>query len=242
MEPHGLIAIAAVLMLAALAQAVTGFGFSLLAVPLLALLTGPQNAVVGSSIVALLLSGVTAVHDRGAIHWRTAREVLIAGTVGLPIGLAALALLPARALTIIISLVVLGSTWLIWKEYRIGRGRVATAAVGVLSGALTTSTGVNGPPLAAAFQVMGFSPRQFRATLAAIFAAIGTIGVAGFLVTEQVSRVALLLAIVGVPATAAGWFIGNKAFARISAGTRFRQTVLYSLVVASLVTLANALL
>src|SRR5262249_48669811 len=64
-------------------QATTGFGFSLLAVPLLAAATDPRTSVVGSSIVALLLASVTAFHDRSAVRWRTVGGTLLAAPAGM---------------------------------------------------------------------------------------------------------------------------------------------------------------
>jgi uncharacterized membrane protein YfcA len=229
-----------VLLVAAFAQAVSGFGFSLVAVPLLALVMGPRAAVVGSSMVALLLTAMTAFHDRRSIRWRTVGAVLAAAIAGMPIGLLALATLPARALTVAIALVVLVFTLMTWRGFRVRGGVATTAAVGLICGALTTSIGVNGPPLVAAFQAMDFPPRPFRATLAAVLLGSGTIGVLGFAVTGQVTPAAGVIALVGVPAVVAGWYVGNKIFATVSV-TRFRRIVLGGLLAASALTLVAAL-
>jgi uncharacterized membrane protein YfcA len=229
-----------ILLVAAFAQAVSGFGFSLVAVPLLALVAGPRVAVVGSSIVAVLLTSVTALHDRDFVRWRTVARVLVAAVVGMPLGLLALTALPARVLTVGIALVVLIFTLMTWRGLRVPGGVATTAVVGLVCGALTTSIGVNGPPLVAAFQAMDFPPRPFRATLAAVFAGCGTIGVLGFAVTGHVTRTTGTVALVGVPAVLAGWYLGNKIFAVVSVA-RFRLIVLGGLIAASVVTLATAL-
>ena len=51
-----ILAVAAVFGLAAAVQSVTGFGFALVAVPLLALVLGPAPAVVATTLVSLLVS------------------------------------------------------------------------------------------------------------------------------------------------------------------------------------------
>ncbi|GII23927.1 sulfite exporter TauE/SafE family protein [Planosporangium mesophilum] len=240
MELAQIAAAFAILLVAAFAQAVSGFGFSLVAVPLLALVSGPRAAVVGSSMVAVLLTSVTALHDRGFVRWRTVARVLVAAVVGMPLGLLALTALPARVLTVGIALVVLVFTLMTWRGFRVPGGVATTAVVGLVCGALTTSIGVNGPPLVAAFQAMEFPPRPFRATLAAVFAGCGTIGVLGFAVTGHVNRSVGTVALVGVPAVLAGWYLGNKIFALVSVA-RFRLIVLGGLIAASVVTLATAL-
>ncbi|MEU4626911.1 sulfite exporter TauE/SafE family protein [Actinoplanes sp. NPDC023801] len=231
---------AGIITLAALAQATTGFGFSLLAVPLLSLTAGPVDAVVGSSVLAVLLNAVAVTRDHTEVRWRTARTVLLAGVAGLPFGLLALILLPARVLTMLIAVCVLGGTVAIWRGLRIRAGRTAMATAGFLSGVLTTATGVNGPPMAAAFTAMGLPPRQFRATLAAVFVVVGPIGVAGFVLAGRFTTDSLIIAAAGLPAVAAGWWAGDRLFGRLTDPARFRTVVLCGLTAASVTTLLRA--
>jgi uncharacterized membrane protein YfcA len=233
---------AGILTVASLAQATTGFGFSLLAVPLLGLIAGPVDAVVGSSILAVLLNAVAVTRDRTEVRWGAARTVLLAGLAGLPFGLLALTLLPARTLTVLIALCVLAGTVAIWRGLRIRAGRTAMATAGFLSGVLTTATGVNGPPMAAAFSAMGLPPRQFRATLAAVFVVVGPIGVLGFALAGRLTAGSLLIAAAGLPAIVAGWWAGDRIFALLTDPARFRVVVLSGLAVASATTLVRAAL
>ncbi|MBB4749808.1 sulfite exporter TauE/SafE family protein [Actinoplanes lobatus] len=231
---------AGILAAAALAQAATGFGFSLLAVPLLGLVAGPVDAVVGSSVLACLINAVAVARDHGAVRWRTARTVLAAGLAGLPFGLLLLTVLPARSLTVLIAFCVLAGAAAIWRGLRIRGGRAAMLTSGFVSGLLTTATGVNGPPMAAAFSAMGLPPRQFRATLAAIFMVVGPLGVAGFVLAGQFTTRAGVIALAGLPAVVGGWWAGDRLFARLTDPDLFRRVVLAALCVASLITLARA--
>jgi uncharacterized membrane protein YfcA len=228
-----------ILGVASLAQAVTGFGFSLLAVPLLAMIVGPVDAVVGSSMVVLPLNAVIMLRDRTSVEWKIAGNVLVAGLLGLPVGLVVLRLVPSRFLSGFISVVVLGATFAIWKGMRIQPNRTSIAAVGLVSGILTTATGINGPPLAATFSAMDLHPRRFRATMATIFVTIGLAGLMGFIVTSQMSTSSLHLFLMGVPAVAAGWYLGDLVFSRIADTAIFRTVVLCSLAAISGMTLAK---
>ncbi|HWS38462.1 MAG TPA: sulfite exporter TauE/SafE family protein [Actinoplanes sp.] len=235
-----LFAVAAVLTVAALAQAATGFGFSLLAVPLVSVLTGPVDAVVGTTVLAAIINLFAVRKDHHHIRRRTAGTVLLAGLAGLPFGLLLLTLLPAGTLTILIALCVLAGAFAIWRGLRIRSGGAAVAAAGFLSGVLTTSTGVNGPPMAAAFSAMGLPPREFRATLAAVFVVVGPAGLIGFALAGQFTAGAGMVALVGLPAIAAGWWAGDRLFARLTDPARFRTVVLWGLAAASVITLVRA--
>jgi hypothetical protein len=231
----------AIILTAAATQAVTGFGFALVAVPLLAAASDPRTAVVGVSLVGPLLSVTMAARERASVRWRTAALALGAALLGMPVGLLVLRSAPERALSALIAVVVLACTLLVWLDLRVGTGVRTVGMVGLLSGVLSTSTGTNGPPLVAAFQAMGYDPGTFRATLAAVFAGTGVCSLAGFMVAGQVRPSALATGLVGAPAVALGWWLGNRLFARLDP-VWFRRVVLAGLVASSAVTLARALL
>ncbi|MFC7763137.1 TSUP family transporter [Catellatospora bangladeshensis] len=229
----------AVITLAAFAQSVSGFGFSLVAVPLLAMGVGPQPAVVAATVVSMCMNGVTAYAHRRHVDVPAARRLLLSVLLGLPLGLLALRLLPDYALVAVIAVVTLGCTVIVWRGWRISPTGWALRGAGLLSGLLTTATATNGPPLVAALQAMRLEPRSFRATLALLFVTVSPIAVAGFVLTGLLTPLAAAMAGIGLPAAALGGWLGNRLFAGFDAGS-FRKVVLSALVISSLAALANA--
>lgn len=224
---------------AAAAQAITGFGFALLAVPLLALVMHVDTAVVGGSLASLALTAGTAVRERHHVRWRTTVMVSGVAILGLPLGLFILEVFTDRALGALVGVAVLVSTLIVWRRPRLGGGWPTLTGVGLLVGVLTTATGTNGPPLVAAFQSMGYPPRAFRATIAAIFTVCGVASVAFFVAGREVTAPVVAVTLIGLPSAAIGWWTGDRLFHRIDA-VRFRRVVLIALVIASMVTLARA--
>ncbi len=208
--------------------------------PLLATTIGPRSAVVGASLVSILLTVTMTARERACVRWRTALLLLGASLLGMPVGLLVLRGAPERALTALIAVVALACTVLVWRGLRLGTGFRTVGVVGVLTGVLSTATGTSGPPLVAAFQAMGYDRDTFRATLAAVFAGTGALSLTGFLAAGQVGPTAVATGLVGVPAVAFGWWVGNRLFARIDP-IWFRRVVLIGLVAISAVTLARAL-
>ncbi|HZN71847.1 MAG TPA: sulfite exporter TauE/SafE family protein [Micromonosporaceae bacterium] len=235
-----LVAVAVIVFLAAVAQATTGFGYALIAVPLLTLATDPRTAVVGAALASLLLTVALATRERASVRWRVTGWLLAASLVGMPVGLVILRYLPDRWLTALIAATALCCTVLVWRRLRLSIGPVSVSCVGVVTGVLTTATGTNGPPLVAAFQAMGYDARTFRATISAVFTGTGVLGLLGFFAAGQVTPSAAMVGLVGVPATALGWFVGERAFRRFDE-ERFRGVVLGALVVICAVTLARAI-
>jgi uncharacterized membrane protein YfcA len=232
-------AVLAIFLIAAVIQAVSGFGFALIATPLLAMAAGPQHAVIASSLVSLAMNLGLSWAEREHVQWRVAGRLLGWACLGMPVGLAAFRLLSPAVLAAVIAFVVLGCTLLVWRRWQISATGWPVRAVGVLAGALTTSTGTNGPPLVAAVQGMHVPPRIFRATMAALLAGAGFVGVASLALSGSVADLDLSLAAAGLPVALLGGWIGRRLVARVDAA-RFRQIVLSALVASSAVALAHA--
>src|SRR5262249_17345042 len=147
--------------------------------------------------------------------------------------------LPDRALALLVGAVVLASTWIVWRRPTVHGGWPALAGIGVLVGVLATGTGTNRPPLVAAFQGLGYPPRAFPATAAAVFTGCGVASLGLFMVSGEVSTLAAEMALVGLPAVALGWWLGDRVFHRLPS-ERFRGLVLIALVTASTVTIIRS--
>ena len=229
-----------IVLAAAAAQAITGFGYALVAIPLLTLVTEPRTAVVGAGLAGLWLSIGTLVNQRAHVTWPPALALIGAAALGMPIGLVLLRVLSEVSLRLLIAGVALLFTAIVWRGARLPKHPVVVAGAGLVAGVLSTSTGTTGPPLVAAFQAMGYEPRQFRATIAAVFCFTGVLGVVGFTVTNQLTAPAQVIGLVTAPAVALGWLAGNRVFARIDPN-RFRRIVLAALVASSAAAVLRAL-
>jgi uncharacterized membrane protein YfcA len=139
---------------------------------------------------------------------------------GLAAGTALLALMSKPALQIAVGVVVicaaivqcraLGRTSVEQREPAVG----SALAVGLASGALTTSTTVSGPPIVLWLQAHNVPPEQFRASLAACFLGLSVAGgavlAAGGLLAVDPTVVLPLLGL-----TVAGQIAGERAFRRL---------------------------
>ncbi|MER6000320.1 sulfite exporter TauE/SafE family protein [Nonomuraea sp. NPDC051941] len=235
-----LLAAAVIILIASTVHAVTGFGYALVATPLLALAVDPHTAVVSTTMSALAMTITIAVRQRHHAEWKVAMIAMAGIVLGLPIGLWVYGVTSERLLTALIGVGVLGCTVMVWRRVKVPGNVPVLVGVGLVSGALSTSTGTNGPPMVAAFQGMGYEPAKFRATLSAVFAGTSVFSLIGFAVAGQVNTQSLWIGLVGLPVVQLGWFAGNAIFSRIDPD-RFRKVVLAALLVSAAVTLASAL-
>lgn len=222
-----------------LVQSVTGFGFALLVMPVLAVAMGPKTAVVVMTAASAPLSLLNAVRWRADIRAREAVTVTVAALVGMPLGAIVLTRAGDRALTLLIGLAVLTMTAWLWRGLRLPTGRATELTAGVVSGALSTSVGTSGPPLVIAFQATGMDPLPFRATLAVVFAVESLLALVTFWVTGHLTAEAGPAALVGWPAVTAGALAGDRLFAGMDRG-RFRAVVLATLALSGVLAVLGA--
>jgi len=233
------VGIAVVVAVATCAQVVSGFGFALIAVPLLALLAGAKSAVVGTTLVGPLLTMAVVIRDRREIRWRTAVTMTAAALVGMPVGIIVLGHAGDRALKAIIGVIVVGAGVALWRGLRVPAGRRSELIAGIVSGALATSTGTNGPPLVIVLHSESLEPRRFRGTLAASFLAQGAVAMIAFWVSGHVTADAGRVAVAALPGIGVGWLVGQRLFKGI-AEARFGRIVLVMLVASGLVSALGA--
>jgi hypothetical protein len=235
-----IVLVAAIVAVAAATQSVTGFGFALVVVPIVAALTDPKTAVVMMTAVGVPMSLWNTVRWRRDLQVREAITVTIAALVGMPLGLWILVHTDERTLRLLIGVVILVMTAWLWRGLRLPRGRPTEITAGAVSGALATSTGTSGPPLVIAYQAVGMTAKPFRATLAATFFVEGVAALAVFWSRGLVTSDVRTLTLVSIPAMVIGVLAGDRAAHRFH-GERFRPAVLLMLVASGLVVIATAI-
>jgi uncharacterized protein len=109
-----------------------------------------------------------------------------------------------------------------------------------VSGALTMSSSVNGPPLVFTLQARQFDPLRFRSTITTVFAVLDAVGIIVFAASGEIGRDELTAIAVALPGVAVGAAAGI-GLRRYLSPARFRGVVLVLLVVAGVTAIASAL-
>jgi uncharacterized protein len=226
---------------AATIQLIAGFGFALAAVPLFSVVIDPHDAVIVSLGIATLTSGAQAWAGRRNRDRRVARGMLAGAAVGLPIGWLIYLWADNRVLGIVIGVAVLASVVVISRGLDLRHtGPGLDVAGGVLSGALTMSSSVNGPPLVFVLQARRFGPVPFRSTITMVFALLDVVGITAFAATGEIGGDEVAAIAVALPGVAAGAAVGIALRRHVDA-VRFQRLVLVLLVVAGLSAILSAL-
>ncbi len=158
--------------------------------------------------------------------------MLAGAAIGMPIGLLVFLQASDRLLGAVIGVAVLVAVVVIARGLDLRHaGPGLDVGGGVLSGALTMSAGVNGPPLVFVLQARHFDQLRFRGTITTVFAVLDIVSVVVFAATGKFDREVLVAVAVSLPALAVGARAGIALRRHLDA-QRFRRLVLVLLTVA----------
>lgn len=221
-----LIVVAVAIFAASFTQVIAGFGFALLAMPIMTMALPVDRSLV----IVTLLSSVTTVVQAILLRAHTDRvltlRLTLASFVGMPLGLVVLNLVDDTPLRIALGVSVLVATAMLARQVSLAHvGPSLDVGAGFVSGVLNTSLGTNGPPLVFDLQSRGLDPDRFRATIQTVFAAGNLLAVPLFVVDGKVTTDGLTGAAIAIPAWLAGLALGRPARRHV-AGPRFRVLVL----------------
>lgn len=232
-----------VVFLAGIVRGFTGFGSALLAVPALAVLYGPVQAVVIEVLieipVSLWLLATTVRQAQG----RTVAPMLAMFAVFVPVGAVLLTVTNPDTVKILISLFVLCAVALIWQQPRARRMITPRASylVGAISGTTQGLTGMAGPLFATALLARGDSGVTTRANISALAAGIIFCAVTSFWVLGLLRMELAIYALLASPAILAGVWVGAVLFGRVGQ-TQLRAVILCFLALTAVFTLVETLI
>lgn len=242
------VAAAGAVMTGAALQSAVGFGFALVAAPLLyAAAPSPEQAVGLMIVLGLEVSLLTLLAERRrpAPMWIDVRAVLAWSLPGALAGVAVLRALDAVALQLLVTAGVLATLAVnLRAERRVRMGRVPTShgdsprlrwarpLAGLSSGALSTSTSTGGPPVVLLMMSRGLPPHVVRDTLTTSFVGLALVAAVALLLTGTRAAVPDATWVTAlVPLTAAGQLAGRPLFSRLAAARSYERVLTIVLVV-----------
>lgn len=227
-------------LLAAFCASIAGFAFVLVGAAILLQFLSPALVAPVLVMGSLIVQGIGTWSVRGQIPWP--RLWLYVGTacVGLPAGIAILALGPARAVVagVGLLLVLYAGYTLSRIALRITPRRVALTrgrdvVVGVIAGVLGGIGGYIGALPAMWADLQGMPPQETRALMQPFIAIMQAITILGLALTGFFTAEAIFLTVTAVPALLLGTWAGLRVAGRMPA-QGFRLVLLGLLLVSGI--------
>ncbi len=188
-------------LLATLFSSTFGSGLGLIAMPLLAFLIDLETAGALVAIVGSTLSVGVIINNWRDIQLKIARNLIISGLVGIPIGLYLLKGMQNEIMKLFLAIFIL-----VFSLFKIFNPRLpplktdrSSYIFGLLSGILGGAYIMGGPPVIIYGSMRRWPPNIFRATLITYFFPINTFIFVGHIVAGNVTTQVLSLYAMAIP-------------------------------------------
>ena len=214
---NDLLAVIVIICIAAVLQSISGFGFSLLAMPLLSIFVDIQDAVVIATLCGIFTNAVHLRKDFQLVERSIARRISLSALIGMPLGVVVLSVFSATHMRAIIGAVIVVLVFLMMRNFILKTENTNVDIVlGAFSGLLATSVSSNGPPLVFLLQSKQLDPWRLRATLAYVFTISGCASFIVLMIAGKGSIEAFQYAMLSLPAMYLGTVVGRKARLRVT--------------------------
>lgn len=233
---------AIIVLLASFVRAVSGFGYALIATPLLTFVFDAKSVVVMNIILANVSNIVVLYHMRRHIDVKRVIFLSLGGILGVPVGVYLLSWLDPLMIKLAIAVIVVPSSLvlLLGHSHQFKRDHLGCSVAGFAGGILTASTSLGGPPVVLFLINQGLTLEKFVGTIAAYFMFVGIISISvfsslGMITTDLLIRIATL-----IPVSLLGIYIGIKVMPKINM-TLFRRIGLSIVCITALVIVVSLL-
>ncbi len=223
-----LVPIILVVSFAVLVRSTLGFGDALIAMPLLALLIGPQQAAPLVACLGPTISTAILLKQWRAVDIQAAWRLILASLLGIPLGILLVREIPEGIVN-----AAMGGLLFLFGWYNLVTPRLPTLegagwayGFGFVAGILGGAYNINGPPVIVYSALRRWPSDRFRATLQGYFFPTGLLilighGVAGSLAGDVLRFYGYSLPFILLAIFAGGWLsrrIPRERFTRIVYG------------------------
>lgn len=199
-------------------QGITGFGFALMAVPVLSLIF-PFKTVLGIILFqGTLLTAIILFEVRKSVQLRKILPMLITGLLFTFVGGEILDLINTGVLKLLTGVVIIICASALYFDYkiRIKNEKLSYFLVGTLSGILNGSTTLAGPPVILFLTNQGENKEVFRANLTAFFFIMAVYNIPNFIYRDIYNKEVLMYSAIFIPATIIGVALGIMTAHKLS--------------------------
>ncbi len=241
MTTQQFLCIAVIVFWASIIQALFGFGFGLISVPLMIFFVDLPTAVVTATAVSTVSCSIQWWESRAVDVRVMSMRLIRSAIIGMPFGLWLLLNIDARLMKAALGVVVLIGVFLSIKGFDLRQlPRAFDYTMGLISGVLSTATSTNGPPLVFLLHARHYSPEDFRAVLNRVFSFLNFLTLVIFFFAGKLTADAVRLAMLAIPVMGCGVFLGTRMRKRINPD-HFRNLVIGLLFLSGLSAIGNAI-
>jgi len=206
-----------IFLVAGFTQGVTGFGFGLLAIPLLSLFIDIKTGVPLCSLLGILITAFLSLRLRKHIDRRKILPLLFGCIPGVAVGTLVLKKAPTELLSLLMGVMLIA-----YALYRLtGKQQPRSIhprwayAAGFFTGAISSAFSAGGPPTIIYATLRGWNKNEIKATLSGFFLTGGLAVIAAHAITGLTTRLVLHYFLLSTPVVIGGVYLGSLLYDRI---------------------------
>jgi uncharacterized protein len=228
-------------LMAGVVTGTTGFGLALISTPILLFVYEPKTVIFLTAVFSVFINTAVVLDSWREAHRRLALALLVPACVGIIAGAEVLRVVDPSYIRLAVGAVVVFSALLLVRDIRLPGAdtRWGPVVAGSASGALSTSTGLAGPPIVLLLASCNLPKHQFRGTSAFYFLFMSVVTLIILAVRGLVDAEELPLAAALVPAGMVGKVIGT-AFLKGISEAAFRALSLGMVILTGILGIATA--
>ncbi len=233
-------------LLAASTQALIGFGFAMVSLPFLILIFGPKTAVGLSLILAFCSLSVLFCSLKKDTNWLLVKQLLKGAFIGLPLGLLFFYTIDVVLLKVFACIAIVTISLINLSNFSIDLNSSKGCEkwkmlMGAISGFLSGSVAMSGPPIALLLNNLDLKKEEFRATSVAYFVIMHPSSFVPMFLMGAIPLETLKYAVVFLPFIVVGMLVGRLLFRKLSSEF-FRRFILVLLIIAASYSLFSSIL
>ena len=224
-----------IILFASFTQGLTGFGYALISIPLIALIVDIRYAVTLGALCGLVMNIYLIVQLRGHLNFTDVKNLIIGSIVGIPAGVYFLSSLNPQMLKIFLGILIIIFVLMSLTQFIKPRGinkkfgYLFGLASGILGGAFNT----NGPPVLIYFYLHGWNKFKQKASITAFFMVSSIIIVTSHAVSGLTTSAVLFDFLKLSPFLLAGLITGAGLFPKVSTEI-YNKIILFGLLAISI--------
>ncbi|MGB3296032.1 MAG: sulfite exporter TauE/SafE family protein [Phormidesmis sp.] len=229
--PDADLAIVVITCAAAFTQGVSGFGFGLVAVPILLGIVGPSVVTPLVALCTLTINSLLWIYYRRSFDGAVVGKLLAGAVVGIPLGFWVLQYVPAAGI-----LTALGLMIVAYSLYSLTKPKMPVLKspywiylTGFLSGTLMGSYNLPGPPVILYGDSQSWPQKAFKGNLTGFFWSNGVLAVVGHSLQQRITEALFHQYLSILPGIIIGLFAG-VALSSVFNPMVFRSVVLFILI------------
>lgn len=223
----GILAAFLIVAAASAVSGLTGFGLAVVGVPMLLTVYDPATVVVLIASISLFINAVIVQDSWREVELRAVLMLLPWAALGVFLGTEVLTRVNPEYIRLSVGVIVVLSAVLLLREVSLpgAEGFWGTILAGATSGALSTSTGIGGPPIVLLFAARKLPKVRFRVSNAAYFFFLSIVALATLLARGIAQPSHFWIAAALIPASFIGKMLGTSLVKRLS-NDAFRKITL----------------